>query len=65
MSSIAAGTPAQNLIVAAKPRISPAAASRRGLASRPSRNAAVAASSAHKFIHGSSSRVRAAMMSAG
>src|ERR1700749_4525190 len=52
-SSTAAGTAAQNLIATPKPNATPAQASHRVLARRPSRNAAFAASRQARFIHGS------------
>src|ERR1700729_1399760 len=64
-SSTAAGTAAQNLTATPQPNATPAKASHLGLASRPSRNAAVAASRQTRFIHGSSSSVRADSTSAG
>src|ERR1700749_3571257 len=64
-SSTAAGTAAQNLIATPKPNATPAQASHRGLASRPSRNAAFTASRQARFIHGSSSSVRPESTSAG
>ena len=64
-SSTAAGTAAQNLIATPQPNATPAQASQRGLARRPSRNAAFAASRQARFIHGSSSSVRPDSTSAG
>src|SRR5690242_8703277 len=64
-SSTAAGTAAQNLTATPQPNAAPAQASHFGLASWPARKAAVAASRQARFIHGSSSRVRADSTSAG
>src|ERR1700729_3132066 len=58
-SSTAAGIAAQNLTAPPQRTPPPAQGSHFGLASRPSRNAAVAASRQARFIQGSSSSVLA------
>ena len=64
-SRTAAGAIAQNLMTPAKPRARPAHTSRPGRARWPRRNAALTPSRQNKFIHGSSIRVCAVVMSPG